>query len=1425
MNKTHTAATSELLAKDSGAAGFWALATSPALSSASSAEEQYGSIIAEAGKHISGLSLDLFKAGLAARTASPAVEMQLKLARDWVEKAGVADCAAFVVVAGEHTCDPANLQTLLAAAEGAESAEGAEYSVEVQLDVDHAYPTTSGTPLLSNAPTAYVYADIGTSIFAAFHAALTTEAEAGKVVYVLRHHLAEASTAPLRLSGYGVELDVKKLAYIAVDDKKIDDTGSDTAAADKDKEEEEEEDEDVEGFMINKLKTMHPDLSDGLKRFKEHLASHGSVIKELKVWELQDVSVQATQRILRDESPLQKLQDLSHFYPVRAHGLLKETVDEAVVEEITYNQEQVLAQIGLEGGASLLTINSLVLETSTADVFSLLSVLKSESKTMDKLAAIGLPTSLVKSLAAMPGDKASASSEGAVDLRDPAVFYYNDLEDRADPRYQQWPSSLMGLLRQGMPGQLKYIANNIFTSIFVLDPASDAGMDTIIELADLIDAKQYPIRVGMLFATKASAGAGVGGDEHKFKKPSSKKKKKAKKADDAVDVDAGADVVGGDDVGTMLVRSFSYFKAESSAADAWAWMVKVVSESRAVGAEPGGEEPRGLSLEDLEASVAEQAGDDGNAWKMLQTSAKYDAEREASSSAIAQLGVAAPAGKVSMYINGNVVKETDGIVNAIGAFMMDNLMPVQRALYYGELAESGNVLDYLMSQPGVVKRVCSRAAQAKQPTIESGLANGDVVANSLRYFAHPETSDAVKDVTVWVVTDLNSAAGQRLAFEALKSQLATKKSRVALVHNGAAAASGFNVAAFVSAVSSVLDVDPALNAVGKSLAQMLNVGTDDVDAILKKVKKAKRKKCKEAMESKDTAKQIDAVASFMRGAYNLVEGASAVVVNGKLLGPLADDELFVAADFDLVIEKAAGGQAGKVAKLLATAKMPSGTTTATKNNLVLKTIVALASSSGGGASQQRLDSKMLAGLKMELSTYNATSGEEEEGQDIVQHEVFAVLDPLSKDAQVLAPLLTYLTEITSVKLTVVFNPKLKVSEAPLKRFYHSVLPKLSFGEGGALEPGPSAVFKKLPTAPLLTLAMHVPSSWLVQAADSPWDLDNIRLDVAKKGVHARFSLEYILVEGSCIEAETRQPTAGLQFQLGTAHQGPMFDTIVMSNLGYFQLKAVPGVWQLRLRKGRSQDIYNISKAIGTESRSSTATPTVVLDTFDGKNVRMAVQRNPGMETAELYADPDAAAAADANEEVAPAAAAEVAEKKDASSSSSSMWSSLKSLIGTEEKEIMPINLDPLAAKDRAGETINVFSLASGHLYERFLKIMMLSVLKSTNNPVKFWFLKNCMSPQLQQFLPYMAKKYGFEYQLVQYKWPNWLNLPPTKHRQIWGYKILFLDVLFPLDVKKFIFVDADQVVRGDLKELVELDLEGAPYGYTPMGSDREEMEG
>jgi len=118
-----------------------------------------------------------------------------------------------------------------------------------------------------------------------------------------------------------------------------------------------------------------------------------------------------------------------------------------------------------------------------------------------------------------------------------------------------------------------------------------------------------------------------------------------------------------------------------------------------------------------------------------------------------------------------------------------------------------------------------------------------------------------------------------------------------------------------------------------------------------------------------------------------------------------------------------------------------------------------------------------------------------------------------------------------------------------------------------------------------------------------------------------------------------------------------------------------------------------------------------------------------------------------------------------------------------------------------------------------------SVLKHTKTPVKFWILKNFLSPDLKDFIPEYAKRYGFEYEYVQYKWPRWLNQQAEKQRTIWGYKILFLDVLFPLSLKKIIFVDTDQIVRTDLLELRDLDLGGAPYGYTPFCDSNKEMEG
>ena len=65
--------------------------------------------------------------------------------------------------------------------------------------------------------------------------------------------------------------------------------------------------------------------------------------------------------------------------------------------------------------------------------------------------------------------------------------------------------------------------------------------------------------------------------------------------------------------------------------------------------------------------------------------------------------------------------------------------------------------------------------------------------------------------------------------------------------------------------------------------------------------------------------------------------------------------------------------------------------------------------------------------------------------------------------------------------------------------------------------------------------------------------------------------------GQCFDESTDHPVPGLEYVLGTSSQPDLFDTIVMANLGYFQLKASPGAWSLRLRQGRSSEIYEIKR--------------------------------------------------------------------------------------------------------------------------------------------------------------------------------------------------------------------------------------------------------
>ena len=59
-------------------------------------------------------------------------------------------------------------------------------------------------------------------------------------------------------------------------------------------------------------------------------------------------------------------------------------------------------------------------------------------------------------------------------------------------------------------------------------------------------------------------------------------------------------------------------------------------------------------------------------------------------------------------------------------------------------------------------------------------------------------------------------------------------------------------------------------------------------------------------------------------------------------------------------------------------------------------------------------------------------------------------------------------------------------------------------------------------------------------------------------------------------------TAGLVVQPGTLQ----VDTLVMQNLGYFQLKASPGLWELSIATGRSRDLYQVVSATSGSALST-----------------------------------------------------------------------------------------------------------------------------------------------------------------------------------------------------------------------------------------------
>lgn len=294
--------------------------------------------------------------------------------------------------------------------------------------------------------------------------------------------------------------------------------------------------------------------------------------------------------------------------------------------------------------------------------------------------------------------------------------------------------------------------------------------------------------------------------------------------------------------------------------------------------------------------------------------------------------------------------------------------------------------------------------------------------------------------------------------------------------------------------------------------------------------------------------------------------------------------------------------------------------------------------------------------------------------------------------------------------------------------------------------------------------MDVPEPWDTQQTYAIQDSDNLRCDnrngcadrsdfVSDKHksdvvelANIEYGLKGLLFFGQCYDVSKNTPPNGLQLTLDRSELKSLSesrsyseisieadgsiaqtderaksidvpidhtDTLVMKTVGYWQLRANPGVWTLRIADGtRGSDIYHMvdgtvspsGKMLMSKDATERVSKTLVMKDFSNHGQLLLVKRRQGFEDTKLFEDDET-----------------------------------KKVSGTEDG------------------IVHVFSLATGHAYERLLKIMMLSVTKRTSSKVKFWLFENFLSPSFKSSAKYMAEKIGCDVEFVTYKVGSFLT--------------------------------------------------------------------
>jgi UDP-glucose:glycoprotein glucosyltransferase len=1210
---------------------------------------------------------------------------------------------------------------------------------------------------------AVLYGVLGTERTLQFVKLARTAAQKGTCTVTFRHYIANTSNLDYPLGVQGYG--------ITIDVKNME-----YKAVDEKKAVEENADSDaevtlppVEGMDVNLLAKRFPQLRANLTAFAQRATSSVNADLDLKVWEVQKLGIQAAHHVLADSNPMQSLTDLTENFPARVSIISRIPHDDALAQT-SAAVTQLANYYG--DGENRLWINKRHVDSNEHDLFSLLATLRKEETQYNKLLSVLTGKSrpvadhndAVTSMTRCPLNSPVGGEKPRLWINESLPYWINNIE--TDDMYSMLPLHIGNIVRPGPYGQPKFARRNLLNMIYVIDPTERTHLEA---MQGFMRPWQQgaAVRFGFLLSF-----------------PELPKEFEESFTENADGTNAAAS-----NVGVLIATAFRAMQDMSDPAAPVMFLLRVLwnlAESPMVTEGAVRAAAAALGVTTIEPTMSTAAY-------------MKNATRQVKQLGISTLPMAVFNGKV----------DTESPDEALFRNFNTEFMKLREMVTANKLVDSApNMYDAVHAAFGAVKRYQPAVFDNADFREWLSTEHWDLLAQ-LSWLFSLDYNYEVCSVSHVLAVNVSSAAGLRdlktvldyfvncPAGQCTKSRLAllpTDSSRAAAVLLSVTEkAKSLPERKRLAFVRQFVIMFAERFAVDETLADAALVNSATY-AVLRELGSAYQGVLEWSPDF--VMLQHNRGAKLVAPADVAFDGVTLLHTNGRVTKL---DESFVGDDF-AVLEKQEreNRNVADCVSALDFATLTEGKVSGDdlssefySNKAFMLTSVLTAGMVTQGA---RTHDNMLPNE----NTHHAFKAGVHPAW--ARHSVIAVLNPVSQPAQKLVGLLNFMIRNLNVSVRVHLNPPRELQKVPLKNYYRFVATsELQFVDSAIATP--KALVRGLPTNVVLTLGIDDPNSWMVFAAEAESDLDNLKLSTASHVEKVVYELKNIIVTGSCTDINRMSPPRGLPIDITDA-DGTR-DTLVMSNFGYFQLQSRPGVGTLHIQPGRGSDIFEFDSMNGAKSSK------VAITSFGGSSVELHVHRRPGQEQAELLA--------------------ESADKEEGAETGGKWWNPL----GARKVEKWPSKVGDQPQKPDK-PTLNIFSLASGHLYERFLRLMMHTVMKTSSDVhgknttrIKFWLIENPMSPRFKRLLPKLAEKYGFEYSLVKYKWPHWLTRQTEKQRMIWAYKVLFLDVLFPIEVEKIIFVDADQIVRSDLHELYHFDLEGKPVAYTPFcrESAREETKG